>query len=103
MWLATGLEPGTRTSGPTEQDLRCARFPIAEFDAMIRRGEVADAATRRRLAPVQPAMMPWPTTTSPRIRQATWPGAAPSTGSARWSASPSRSPTDTRQGIGTVR
>jgi hypothetical protein len=45
VWLETGLEPGPRTSEPTEQDLRCACFPIAEFDAMIRRGEVADAAT----------------------------------------------------------
>jgi ADP-ribose pyrophosphatase len=45
VWLATGLEPGPPAPEPSEQDLRCARFPIAEFEAMIRRGEVADAAT----------------------------------------------------------
>jgi 8-oxo-dGTP pyrophosphatase MutT (NUDIX family) len=45
VWLATGLEPGPPAPEPTEQDLRCARFPIAEFEAMIARGEVADAAT----------------------------------------------------------
>jgi 8-oxo-dGTP pyrophosphatase MutT (NUDIX family) len=45
VWLATGLEPGPRAPEPTEQDLRCARFPIAELEAMIARGEVADAAT----------------------------------------------------------
>jgi 8-oxo-dGTP pyrophosphatase MutT (NUDIX family) len=45
VWLATGLEPGPPAREPTEQDLRCARFPIAELEAMIRRGEIADAAT----------------------------------------------------------
>jgi ADP-ribose pyrophosphatase len=45
VWLATGLEPGPPAPEPTEQDLRCARFPIAELEAMIARGEVADAAT----------------------------------------------------------
>jgi 8-oxo-dGTP pyrophosphatase MutT (NUDIX family) len=45
VWLATGLEPGPPAPEPTEQDLRCARYPIAEFEAMIRRGEVADAGT----------------------------------------------------------
>ena len=45
VWLATGLEPGPPAPEPTEQDLRCARFPTAELEAMIRRGEIPDAAT----------------------------------------------------------
>ena len=45
VWLATGLEPGPAAPEPTEQDLRCARFPVAEFEAMIARGEIADAAS----------------------------------------------------------
>jgi 8-oxo-dGTP pyrophosphatase MutT (NUDIX family) len=45
VWVATGLEPGPPAPEPTEQDIRCARFPIAEFEAMIARGEVRDAAT----------------------------------------------------------
>jgi 8-oxo-dGTP pyrophosphatase MutT (NUDIX family) len=45
VWLATGLEPGPTAREPSEQDLRCARFPIAELEAMIRRGEVVDAAS----------------------------------------------------------
>ena len=45
VWLATGLEPGPPRREPTEQDLRCARFPVAEFEAMIARGEIRDAAT----------------------------------------------------------
>ncbi len=43
VWLATGLEPGPAAPEPTEQDLRCARFPVAEFEAMIARGEITDA------------------------------------------------------------
>ena len=45
VWLATGLEPGPPAPEATEQDLRCERFPVAGFEAMIRRGEIADAAT----------------------------------------------------------
>ncbi len=45
VWLATGLEPGPPAPEATEQDLRCDRFPVAEFEAMIARGEIADAAT----------------------------------------------------------
>jgi ADP-ribose pyrophosphatase len=45
VWLATGLEPGPSAPEPSEQDLRCARFPVAELDAMIARGEIADAAS----------------------------------------------------------
>jgi 8-oxo-dGTP pyrophosphatase MutT (NUDIX family) len=45
VWLATGLEPGAAAPEATEHDLRCARFTADEFEAMIDRGEVADAAT----------------------------------------------------------
>ena len=45
VWLATGLEPGAPAREPTEQDLRCRRFSAAELEAMIRSGEIADAAT----------------------------------------------------------
>jgi 8-oxo-dGTP pyrophosphatase MutT (NUDIX family) len=45
VWLATGLEPGAPAPEATEHDLRCARFSVTEFERMIRRGEVADAAT----------------------------------------------------------
>ena len=45
VWLATGLEPGPPAPEATEHDLRCAPFPVAELEAMIRRGEIADAAT----------------------------------------------------------
>jgi 8-oxo-dGTP pyrophosphatase MutT (NUDIX family) len=45
VWLATGLEPGPPSPEPSEQDLRSARVPVAEFEAMIARGEIRDAAT----------------------------------------------------------
>ena len=45
VWLATELEPGEPAPEATEHDLRCERFAVAELEAMIRRGEVADAAT----------------------------------------------------------
>jgi ADP-ribose pyrophosphatase len=45
VWLATGLEPGPRDLEATEQDLRCARFAVAELEAMIARGDIADAAS----------------------------------------------------------
>jgi 8-oxo-dGTP pyrophosphatase MutT (NUDIX family) len=45
VWLATGLEPGPVALEPTEQDLRSARFTVAELEAMIARGELADAAS----------------------------------------------------------
>ena len=45
VWLATGLEPGPRAPEATEHDLRCSRFPVADVDAMIERGEIVDAAT----------------------------------------------------------
>jgi len=45
VWRATGLEPGEPAPEATEEDLVCARFPTAEVDAMIRRGEIADAAS----------------------------------------------------------
>jgi 8-oxo-dGTP pyrophosphatase MutT (NUDIX family) len=45
VWLATGLEPGPPAREPSEHDLRCARVATAELEAMIRSGEIADAAT----------------------------------------------------------
>jgi 8-oxo-dGTP pyrophosphatase MutT (NUDIX family) len=45
VWLATGLEPGPVAREPTEQDLRCARFGADALEAMIARGELADAAS----------------------------------------------------------
>jgi ADP-ribose pyrophosphatase len=45
VWLATGLEPGPRAPEPSEHDLRVARFPVDELEAMIARGKVVDAAT----------------------------------------------------------
>jgi 8-oxo-dGTP pyrophosphatase MutT (NUDIX family) len=45
VWLATGLEPGPPAPEATEQDLVCARTPVARFEAMIAGGEVADAAS----------------------------------------------------------
>jgi ADP-ribose pyrophosphatase len=44
-WLATGLERGPRAPEPSEEDLRVGRFAVAELEAMIARGEIADAAT----------------------------------------------------------
>jgi 8-oxo-dGTP pyrophosphatase MutT (NUDIX family) len=45
VWLAGGLEPGEAAPEITEQDLRSARFPVDELEAMIRSGKIADAAT----------------------------------------------------------
>ena len=45
VWLATGLEPGPQDLEDTEHGLRVERVPIAELEARIARGEVADAAS----------------------------------------------------------
>ena len=45
VWLAGGLEPGAAAPEETEQDLRGERLPVAELEAMIRDGRIADAAT----------------------------------------------------------
>lgn len=45
VWLAGELSVGEAAPEPTEADLRAARVPVAEFEAMIRRGDVRDAAT----------------------------------------------------------
>jgi ADP-ribose pyrophosphatase len=45
LWLATGLEPGPQSLEDTEHGLRVERFPVAELEAMIARGEIADAAS----------------------------------------------------------
>lgn len=42
-WLATDLTAGPAQREHTEQDMRSAWFTVAEFDAMIRSGEVTDA------------------------------------------------------------
>ena len=42
-WLATDLTAGPAQREQTEQDMRAAWFTVAEFDAMIRLGEVTDA------------------------------------------------------------
>ena len=45
VWLATELEAGERAPEVTEADLRVARVPVAELEAMIDRREIQDAAT----------------------------------------------------------
>ena len=45
VWLATELEAGERAPEATEADLRVARVPVAELEAMIDRREIQDAAT----------------------------------------------------------
>jgi 8-oxo-dGTP pyrophosphatase MutT (NUDIX family) len=45
VWLATDLEPGPQALEDTEADLRFARVPIAEMEAMIADGRIRDAAT----------------------------------------------------------
>ena len=45
LWLATGLEPRPRDLETTEHGLRVGRSGVAELEAMIARGEVADAAS----------------------------------------------------------
>ncbi len=45
LWLATGLEPGPQRLEETEQGLRVERVPVAELEAMIARGDLADAAS----------------------------------------------------------
>ena len=45
VWLATGLEEGERAPEATEADLRAARVPVGDFEGMLLRGEVQDAAT----------------------------------------------------------
>jgi len=45
VWLATELIAGPPRREHTEQDMRSAWFTTAEFEAMLRRGEVTDAQT----------------------------------------------------------
>ena len=45
VWLASELEPGEQALEATEADLRVARVAVDELEAMIGRGEIADAAT----------------------------------------------------------
>ena len=45
VWLATELVHGEQALEVTEADLRVERVPVAEFEAMIDRGEIRDAAS----------------------------------------------------------
>jgi 8-oxo-dGTP pyrophosphatase MutT (NUDIX family) len=45
VYLATGLTPGERSLGPDEQDMRQAFVPRAEFERMVRAGEIVDSNT----------------------------------------------------------
>jgi hypothetical protein len=43
--LATNLSEGERYLTPEEQDLIVASFPLTEFEGMISKGQIKDAAT----------------------------------------------------------
>jgi len=43
VWLATELTEGPAQREHSEQDMRTAWFPAAEFEAMARRGEITDS------------------------------------------------------------
>jgi ADP-ribose pyrophosphatase len=45
VWLATGLTEGDQDLEHTEQGLRVGRFPVAEVEAMVLEGRIADSAT----------------------------------------------------------
>ena len=45
VWLACELVEGSQALEATEADLRVARVAVVEFEAMVGRGEVRDAAT----------------------------------------------------------
>jgi 8-oxo-dGTP pyrophosphatase MutT (NUDIX family) len=45
VWLASELSEGEQALESTEADLRVARFPVGELEAMIADGRVRDAAT----------------------------------------------------------
>ena len=45
IYLATDLTEGPHEREHEEQDMRCAWFERAEFEAMIQRGEITDAQT----------------------------------------------------------
>ena len=45
VYLATGLTNGTAAPEPSEQDLRHRFVPAREFEAMVRRRDIVDAAT----------------------------------------------------------
>lgn len=45
VWLASELEPGPQGLEDTEQGLRAECFALTQVDAMMRDGEIADAAT----------------------------------------------------------
>jgi 8-oxo-dGDP phosphatase len=43
VWLATELTQGSAQREHSEQDMRTAWFPAAEFEAMARCGEITDS------------------------------------------------------------
>ena len=43
VFLATELAAGPPSCEHTEQDMRTGWFSVAEFEAMVRRGEIVDA------------------------------------------------------------
>ena len=45
VFLATGLTRGTNDPDPEEQDLELRRISIADFEAMLRDGRIADGCT----------------------------------------------------------
>jgi ADP-ribose pyrophosphatase len=45
VWLATDLTQGEQALEHTEQGLRVGRFPLADVEAMMRDGRIADSAT----------------------------------------------------------
>jgi 8-oxo-dGTP pyrophosphatase MutT (NUDIX family) len=45
VWLATELTAGAQALEATEQGLVAARFPLADVQAMVREGRIADSAT----------------------------------------------------------
>jgi 8-oxo-dGTP pyrophosphatase MutT (NUDIX family) len=45
VWLATDLTPGPPSRSVEEQDLNCRCVPVPEWEAMIRRGDISDAAS----------------------------------------------------------
>jgi 8-oxo-dGTP pyrophosphatase MutT (NUDIX family) len=44
-WLATDLREGARRPEPEEAGMRVARFTVAQLEAMIQQGKIADAAS----------------------------------------------------------
>ena len=74
-------------AGPRRTRGTCGGSRQKSWTPECRRGPVPMDAVRTRVSPPGASIVPHPTTSSPSIRQASWPGAAPSTGSASSSSS----------------